>query len=158
VLEDLAFVLGGKPGARLAEALGCAVSRETLLRLLRGRVLPPSPTPRVLGIDEWAYRRGRTYGTILVDLERHCPVDLLPDRSVASVEAWLKAHPGVQIVSRDRSEVFAEAIARGAPQAVQVADRWHILKNLTEAVEEVLKQHRSVLRHMGNEHHTHGSG
>jgi DNA-binding NarL/FixJ family response regulator len=67
------------------------------------------------------------------------------------VQAWLKAHPGVQIVSRDRSELFAEAIARGAPQAVQVADRWHIVKNLTEAVEEVLKQHRSVLRHLGEE-------
>jgi len=151
VLEELAFALGGKPGARLAKTLGCAVSRETLLRLLRGKVLPPSPTPRVLGIDEWAWRKGRTYGTILVDLERHCPVDLLPDRSVTSVEAWLKAHPGVQIVSRDRSPLFAEAIARGAPQATQGADRWHILKNLTEAVEEVLKQHRSVLRHLGDE-------
>ncbi len=151
VLEELVFALGGKPGARLAEILGCSASRETLLRLLRSKMLPASPTPRVLGIDEWAWRRGRTYGTILVDLERHCPVDLLADRSVASVEAWLKAHPGVQIVSRDRSELFAEAITRGAPQAVQVADRWHILKNLTEAVEEVLKQHRSVLRHLGDE-------
>jgi transposase len=151
VLEELAFALGGKPGAYLAEALGCSASRETLLRLLRGKVLAPSPTPRVLGRDEWAWRKGRTYGTLLVDLQRHCPVDLLPDRSVASVQAWLKAHPGVHRVSRDRSEVFAEAITQGAPAAVQVADRWHILKNLTEAVEEVLKQHRTVLRHVGDE-------
>jgi transposase len=151
VLEELAFALGGKPGARLTEVLGCAVSRETLLRLVRGRQLPASPTPRVLGIDEWAYRRGRTYGTTLVDLERHCPVDLLADRSVASVEAWLKAHLGVQVVSRDRSPLFAEAISRGAPHAVQVADRWHVLKNLTEAVEEVLKQHRTVLQHLDTE-------
>lgn len=150
-LEERAFALGGKPGACFAEAFGCSASRETLFRLLRGKLLPPFPTSRVLGRDEWAWRKGRTSGTLLVDLERHCPVALLPDRSVASVEAWLKAHPGFHMVSPDRSAWFAEALPRGAPQAVQVADRWHRLKNLTEAGEEVLTQHRSVLRHLGEE-------
>jgi hypothetical protein len=139
-------------GACLAEALGCSASRETLLRLLRSKLLPPFPTPRVLGIDEWAWRKGRTYGTILVDLDRHCPVDLLPDCSVASVEAW--RHPLIP-ASKLSAEIAQNCLRKPLQGGLLKRFRWPTVgtfcKNLTEAVEEVLKQHRSVLRHLGDE-------
>ena len=137
-LEQLGFATGARPGARVAAALGMPLSARTLLRLLHAAPCPPRPTPRVLGIDEWAWRRGQHYGTILVDLERGEPVDLLPDRAADSVEAWLRAHPQVEIVSRDRSAVYADGIARGAPTARQVADRFHLLRSLREALERLL--------------------
>jgi transposase len=114
------------------------LSARTLLRLLHAAPCPPRPTPRVLGIDEWAWRRGQHFGTILVDLERGVPVDLLPDRDADSVAAWLRAHPQVEIVSRDRSALYADGIARGAPTARQVADRFHVLRSLREALERLL--------------------
>ena len=103
-------------------------SRDTLLRLIRQTSLPPLPTPRVLGVDDWSFLKGRTFGTLLVDLERHQPVDRLPDREGPTLTAWLLAHPGVAIVSRDRSQTYAEAIRLGAPHALQVADRWQRLE------------------------------
>jgi len=101
--------------------------------------------PRVVGIDDWAKRKGRSYGTILVDLERGVPLELLPDREEATVRHWLATHPEVRIISRDRAPQYAEAARVGAPQAVQVVDRWHVLKNLGEAVQRVLTRHRKQI-------------
>jgi transposase len=137
-LEQLAFATGARPGAKVATALGMPLSARTLLRLLHASPCPSRPTPRVLGIDEWAWRRGQHFGTILVDLERGVPVDLLPDRDADSVAAWLRAHPQVEIVSRDRSALYADGIARGAPTACQVADRFHLLRSLRGALERLL--------------------
>jgi hypothetical protein len=97
-----------------------------------------------MGIDDWAYRKGRRYGTIVVDLERGCPVDLLEDRLAETVAAWLRAHPEVPVVARDRADAYASGVTQGAPDAVQVADRWHLLKNLREAVEVELCQRPSL--------------
>jgi transposase len=144
--RELGFAVGARPGARLATCLGMPLSARTLLRLLHAAPCPERPTPRVLGIDEWAWRRGQRYGTILVDLERSQPVDLLPDRDAASVARWLVAHPGVEIVSRDRSRIYADGVARGAPEAVQVVDRWHLLRNLGEALERVLDRKTTTRR------------
>jgi transposase len=137
-LEHIGFATGARPGAALAAALGMPLSARTLLRLLHAAPCPARPEPRVLGIDEWAWRRGQQFGTILVDLERGQPVDLLPDRAADSVAAWLQAHPRVEIVSRDRSALYADGITRGAPAARQVADRWHLLRSLREALERLL--------------------
>ena len=133
--QEVGFAVGARPGARLAGRLGMPLSARTLLRLLHTAPCPERPNPRVLGMDEWAWRRGRRYGTILVDLERSQPVDLLPDRDADSVARWLRAHPGVEVVSRDRSRLYADGIGRGAPGAKQVVDRWHVLRNLGETLE-----------------------
>jgi len=118
----------------------------TILRLLRRTPNPVQPALRLLGVDEFAYRRGKTYGTILVDLERGTPVDLLPDRRAATFAAWLKTHPGILLVSRDRAGEFAQGATQGAPKAMQIADRFHVLRNLAEAVERLLQQHRRMLQ------------
>lgn len=142
------YALGGEAGARLAVDLGLLVSPNTLLRRLRQIGASASPAEaqvRVLGVDDWAFKKGRRYGTILVDLEQHRLVDLLPDATAQSLAQWLKEHPGVEILSRDRAGVYAEGAKQGAPHAVQVADRWHLLKNLSETLERVLDQNRWAL-------------
>jgi len=107
--------------------------------------MQPAETPRVLSVDDWAKRKGKTYGTILVDLEQHRVVDLLPDRTAESLATWLKEHPGVEIITRDRSTTYAEGATAGAPAAIQVADRWHLLKNLVDTVEDILACHKRYL-------------
>jgi len=144
-LEEIAFALGGEAGARLAAQLGLTISPDTLLRYIR-RVPDPQALPlSVLGVDDWAWRRRYRYGTILVDLQRHRVVDLLEDRSSVSFANWLHSHPRVRIISRDRGGEYAEGASQGAPDAVQVADRFHLIKNLSEAVEKVFERHIPLL-------------
>ena len=124
------IALGGQAGARLATRGQWRTSPDTLLRLVRAAPAPPAPAPQVIGVDEWAWRRGQRYGTILVNLEDHRVLDVLPERSAAAVAAWLAQHPTITVVCRDRSALYAEGIRQGAPQAVQVVDRFHLVKNL----------------------------
>jgi transposase len=139
---------GGKPGERLMKRLGAPVSDDTILRHLKRRVAArEAKTPiRVAGIDDWSWRKGSTYGAIVVDLERREVVDVLPDRSAAATANWLKERPEVEIVSRDRCGLFAQAAREGAPQARQVADRFHILQNLRQAIREAIESRRPVDR------------
>ncbi len=138
ILESIAVVLSGQAGSRLAHQLAMPISADALLRRAKKKA-PTSPaTPRVLGVDDFAFQRGHTYGTILIDLETHQPVDLLEDRSAETFAQWLRHHPGVQIISHDRSKDYQRGATDGAPEAQQVIDRWHVLKNLREAIERFL--------------------
>jgi transposase len=127
VLRAIGLALGGEAGARLAARLRLPTSPGTLLRLVRSAPMPQPPALQAVGVDEWAWRRGHRYGTILVDLATHRVVDLLPDRSAATVAAWLAEHPMITAVCRDRSDLYADGIRRGAPEAVQVVDRFHLV-------------------------------
>lgn len=143
--------LGGQVGSRICSLIGLALSASTVLRVLKKTPLPEAKTPAVLGVDDFAFRRGNRYGTILVDLEKRQAIDLLPDREGKTLENWLLAHPGVRIASRDRSSVYANAIRNACPEAIQVADRWHLLKNLGENTARVLDTQRSLIRDVARE-------
>lgn len=146
-LLAIVLELGGRAGARLANELGLLAGRDALL--LRAKRASPADAAgdvRVLGVDDFAFRRGTRYGTILVDLECRRVADLLPERSQESLVAWLQGHPEVETATRDRSNIYREALGKGAPDAVQVADRWHLLHNLALVLEEFLLQKHTVLR------------
>jgi len=136
-LLALGRALGGKAGVQLGHAWDVVVSRNTLLRMLRQQPAPSFPTPRVLGVDDFALRKRHTYGTILVDLERRQPVALLPERTAEPVAQWLREHPGVEVIARDRASAYAEGARQGAPNATQVADRFHVFQNLRETLDQV---------------------
>src|SRR5262245_5240360 len=145
-LHELGLALGGEAGCRQSRRAGMLASAATILRLVHRTPPVIRPTPRVLGLDDFALCRGRVYGTILVDGDTHRVVDLLPERTAQSVTVWLQNHPGVEIITRDRSTEYARGATEGAPDAIQVADRWHVLGNLREALERVLDRLRPQLQ------------
>lgn len=151
VLQQLGLAVGGEAGARLGKHLGLPSSPDSLLRLVRQAEPPAKPSAKIIGIDDWAYKRHLRYGTLICDLETGSPVDLLPDRSVQTVCTWLEQHPEVEVISRDRWSEYATAAQKGAPQAIQVADRWHLLSNLVEALTHLLARHRSRVSRLAAE-------
>ena len=145
-LGAVAFAVGGQAGSRLTQKLNMPTSGDTLLRIIRATPLAAFEEPIVLGVDDWAKRRGRVYGTILVDLERHRVIDLLDDRTAETLASWLQAHTQIAVVTRDRSTEYTRGITLGRPDAQQVADRWHLLVNLREALQRVLDRLRPELQ------------
>jgi transposase len=149
VVHHLGLALGGRPAASFANRLMVPVSNDTLLRVIRRRFRPPSDPLKVIGIDDWAWRRNHTYGTIVCDLERRRPVTLLPDREPATTAAWLKHHQKITVIARDRGGGYGEAAAKALPRAVQVADRWHLMENASraflDAVRKSMRQIRSAI-------------
>jgi transposase len=149
--REIGFALGGEAGARLAEKLAMPTSPDTLLRRVKLATDEPSPAPRYIGVDDWATKKGQHYGTILIDLERRQVIDILPGRDGEALKVWLKEHPGVEVITRDRWAAFAQAANEAAPAAKQVADRWHLLKNLREAVERLLTRFSGEIREAATE-------
>ncbi|MDF0522201.1 ISL3 family transposase [Bradyrhizobium yuanmingense] len=144
----IGFAVGGEPDARLSRRLAMPASGDTLLRMIRAAEFSSPGAPRVIGIDDWAWRKGLRYGTIICDLERNRVIDVLPDRNADTVASWLGRHPGIEVIARDRAGIHSEGARRGAPDAIQVADRFHLLQNLGEALRLVLAviARRSVLQ------------
>jgi transposase len=143
--ESIGYALGGEAGARLTLSLAMAISPDTLLRRVKQIARDSAPPPRFVGIDDWAWRKGQTYGTIIVDLERSAVIDLLSDRDPETVKKRLAEHPGIELVSRDRWSDYVQAAAEAAPNARQVADRWHLLKNLREALERLFEREAATI-------------
>lgn len=145
--QRIGLALGGAAGARLSTDLAMSAGIDLLLTLARRAPVSTPPTSPHVGIDDWAKRKAHCYGSIIVDLDTHRPITLLDDRSADQVADWLSAHPEIEVVSRDRGQVYIEGATRGAPQAVQVADRWHLMKNLGEALLQVVQKHHRALEH-----------
>lgn len=146
VLTLIGFALGGEAGQRLVEGMGLVASPDTLLRLIHTQPEEQAPPPRILGVDDFSFCKRKRYGTILIDVERRVPIDVLPDREAATLETWLKAHEGVEIMSRDRGGPYAEGARLGAPTAQQVADRWHLLANLSDALKTFFAHKQAQLK------------
>lgn len=148
-VQAIGLATSGEAGQRLAGRLALPVSADTLLRIIRATTLTAANTSlQIIGVDDWALRRSHVYGTLLVDLEQHRPIDLLADRTAETLAAWLKAHPGISLVTRDRATEYIRGISLGAPAAKQVADRWHLLKNLQEVLERLVARLQASLRQL----------
>lgn len=147
IVRHLGLALGGRPGQSLAQRLLFPVSKDTLLRAVRAHSAGSCPRPHVVGIDDWAWKRGHRYGTIICDLERRRIIDILPDREAATVEAWLSARPSIGVVSRDRGGGYSQAVTRALPKARQVADRWHLMENASNAFLDAVKKSMPSIRH-----------
>ena len=145
-LQSIGLALGGGAGARLADQLGYQACGSTLLNHLKKLSLPQFKVPKLLGVDDFAFRKGQQYGTILVDLERHQPIALLADRKAETLADWLIQYPGVEVLSRDRSKAYKSGMTQGAPDALQVADRFHLVQNLGETLEKVLLSYGAELK------------
>ena len=145
-LQEIALALGGAAGSRLGKHLGYASCGTTLLNHLQQLPLPKIEPPKILGVDDFAFRKGHHYGTILVNLETHQPIALLEDRKADTLADWLQEHPGVEVLSRDRSKTYKSAMDKAAPNAIQVADRFHLVKNLSEALELSLGNYHAELK------------
>jgi len=145
-LQAIGVALGGQAGARLTHRIGCPASRDTLLRLVRRLPLPAVPPLSTIGVDDWAHRKRQRYGTIVVDLEQRRPVVLLHDREADTLAPWLREHTGITVIARDRLKAYRDGARVGAPQATQVADRFHLLQNLAEALDQVFSAHGPALK------------
>lgn len=146
LVHHLGLALGGRPGQSLARRLLIPVGKDTLLRAVRSHSAGSCAPPHVVGIDDWAWKRGHRYGTIICDLERHRIIDVLPDREAATVEAWLSARPSIRVVSRDRGGGYGQAVTRALPKAIQLADRWHLMENASSAFLEAVKKAMPAIR------------
>ena len=146
IVHYLGLALGGRPAASFAKRLMLPVSNDTLLRVVRRRTCPPTEPLIVAGIDDWAFRKNHRYGTIVCDLDRRRIVALLPDREIATVRAWLSAHPEIRVVSRDRGGGYGEAAAKALPDALQVADRWHLMENASAAFLAAVRRSMRLIR------------
>jgi len=146
IVHHLGVILGGRPGQSFARRLVIPVSKDTLLRVVRRRTVEPTTTPRVVGIDDWAWKRGHSYGTIICDLERRRIVDILPDREAATVTTWLAARPSIAVIAHDRGAGYIQAATQGRREAIQVADRWHLIENASTAFLGTAKKSMRMIR------------
>ena len=141
----IGVAVGGLPGERLSTWLGIPLGHNALLRLVRQLPTVSLSSPRIVGIDDWAQCRRNRYGTVVIDLERHRLIALLADRESTTVAQWLREHPTIEVISRDRFNAYIEGASNGAPQATQVADRFHLLRNVADALRKVFDQHAKCI-------------
>jgi len=146
LIHHLGLALGGRPAESFARRLMVPASRDTMLRTVRRRAQRPTERLKVIGIDDWAFRRGHRYGTLICDLERRRVIALLPDRESGTVEAWLSAHPEIAVLARDRGGCYGEAATRALPMATQVADRWHLMENASAALLDAVRKSMAAIR------------